>query len=118
MPVPQSRLFLDDAPKTVSPSNLAAELRCFHGTIVGIMEPQTMQKRLKSQLLQTNRAPLMCHGYRVVKPNSITLAGSKLARSWSQTGSKPNSIILSGSKLVRSLSATSFEPVCNQLRTR
>jgi len=31
-----------------------------------------------------------------LKPNSITLAGSKLVRSWSQTGSKPNSITLSG----------------------
>ena len=28
----------------------------------------------------------------VLKPNSITLAGSKLVRSWSQTGSKPNSV--------------------------
>jgi len=34
------------------------------------------------------------------KTNSITLADSKLVRSWSQTGSKPNSITLSGSKLV------------------
>jgi len=64
----------------------------------------------------------------LVKANFITLAGSKLARSWfgagsklvrswSQTGSKPNSITLSGSKLVRSWSPSSFEPVCIQLRT-
>jgi len=38
-----------------------------------------------------------------LKPNSITLAGSKLVRRWSQTGSK----------LVRSW----FEPALNQLRT-
>jgi len=55
--------------------------------------------------------------YNWIKPNSITLAGSKL----SQTGSKPNSITLSGSKLVAdrfeagrwpasNLSVTSFEP--------
>ena len=36
----------------------------------------------------------------MLKPNSITLGGSKLVRSWSQTGSKPNSIALSDSKLV------------------
>jgi len=36
-----------------------------------------------------------------LKPNSITLAGLKLVRSWSQTGSKPNSITLSGSNQLR-----------------
>ena len=41
------------------------------------------------------------------KPNSITLAGSKLVRSW--FGAR--------SGLVRSWSSTSFEPVCDQLRT-
>jgi len=40
------------------------------------------------------------------KPNSITLAGSKLVRGWSQTGSKSNSITLSGSNQLR----TSSEP--------
>ena len=42
-----------------------------------------------------------------LKPNYITLPGSKLVRRRSQTGSKPNSITLSGSKLVG-----------DQLRTR
>ena len=32
-----------------------------------------------------------------VKPNSITLAGSELVRSWFKAGSKPNSITLSDS---------------------
>jgi len=50
---------------------------------------------------------------RLLKPNSITLAGSKLVRSWSQTGSKPNSITLSGSELVQSW----FEAASEQLRT-
>jgi len=45
-----------------------------------------------------------------LKPNSITLADSKLVRSCSQTGSKPNSITLSGSKLVGDQLRTSFEP--------
>ena len=43
-----------------------------------------------------------------LKPNSITLAGSKLVRSWSPTGSKPNSITLSGSKLVADKLRTSI----------
>jgi len=49
-----------------------------------------------------------------LKPNSITLAGSKLVRSWSQTGSK-----LSGSKLVadRFEAGRTSEMVCDQLRT-
>jgi len=42
----------------------------------------------------------------LLKPNSITLAGSKLVRSWSQTGSKPNSITLSDSNHL----LTSSEP--------
>jgi len=42
-----------------------------------------------------------------LKPNSITLAGSKLVRSWSQTGSK----------LVSDQLRTCFEPVCDQLQT-
>ena len=61
-----------------------------------------------------------------LKPNSITIAGSELVRSWFELkfdlsssllsanyhelpGSRPNSITLSGSKLVRSRSPTSFE---------
>jgi len=48
---------------------------------------------------------LALHGK--LKPNSVTLAGSKLVRSWSQTGSK-----LVGDQL-----RTSFELASNQLRT-
>ena len=48
-----------------------------------------------------------------LKPNSITLAGSELVRSWFKAGSKPNCITLSGSNQLR----TSFEPAPNQLRT-
>jgi len=48
---------------------------------------------------------------RPTKPNSSTLAVSKLVRTWSQTGSKPNSITLSGSSQLR----TSFEPAPNQI---
>jgi len=43
---------------------------------------------------------LVLHVFLWLKSNSITLAGSKLVRSWSQIGSKPNSITLSGLKLV------------------
>jgi len=50
-----------------------------------------------------------------LKPNSITLAGSKLVRSLSQTGTKPNSITLSGSKLVRSWSQTGWKLVTDLL---
>ena len=69
------------------------------------------------------------------KPNSITLARSKLVRSWFElkfglsssllaakkhelAGSRPDSITLSGSKLVAdSVTEFGFEPVCDQLRT-
>jgi len=75
---------------------------------------------------------VLTRNHKISKPNSITLACSKLVRSLSQTGSKPNSITLSGSKLVAdtfevgsklvadrfeagwrpasNMSATSFEP--------
>ena len=49
---------------------------------------------------------LTCMCVPVLKPNSTTLAGSKLVRSRSQTGSKPNSIMLSGTNRLR----TSSEP--------
>jgi len=42
-----------------------------------------------------------------LKPNSITLAGSKLVRRWSQTDSK----------LVGDQIRTSFEPASNQVRS-
>jgi len=49
----------------------------------------------------------------LLKPNSITLVGSELVRSWFEAGSKPNFITLSESNQLRS----SSEPAPNRLRT-
>ena len=40
----------------------------------------------------------MCPGYVAVKPNSITLAGSQLVRSWSPTSFEPDSVMEFGFK--------------------
>jgi len=48
----------------------------------------------------------LCRCGLLLKPNSITLAGSKLVRSWSPTSFEPDSVMEFG-----------FEPVCDQLRT-
>jgi len=84
-----------------------AQRTTLSGYIFATMHVLTIGKKLvKQQCLPPIAAEIVS-----LKPNSITLAGSELARSWFEAGSKPNSITLSVSNQLR----TSFEPDPNRL---